>query len=207
VPGRATEYSEGSFSVERRPAAVILIDVERGMVIIPGGGLGPHQPLLNYSWLAGRARGAEALHIEWPSERPTSRDPADSASWVVEQVATAMATFGVPGPVLVGKSLATYAAELAADRALPAIWHTPLLSDPRCVAALRGATAPFLLVGGTADHWWDSRLARTLTPHLLEIPGADHGMILPGVPLARSAAVLGQVAACVEEFLDREVWP
>ncbi|GAA4457707.1 hypothetical protein GCM10023170_054430 [Phytohabitans houttuyneae] len=177
------------------------------MVLIPGGGSGPHQPLLHYSWLAGRARGAEALHIEWPADRPSSRVPADSASFVVEQVARALDSIPVQRPVLVGKSLATYAAELAADRALPAVWHTPLLTDARCVAALRRATAPCLLVGGTADGWWDGALARTLTPHVLEVPGADHGMVLPGLPLARSAAVLGEVASAVEEFLDRQAWP
>jgi len=26
--------------------------MDRGMVLIPGANLGPHQPLLNYSWLA-----------------------------------------------------------------------------------------------------------------------------------------------------------
>lgn len=177
------------------------------MVLIPGGALGPHQPLLNYSWLAGRHRDAEALHIEWPTERPSSRDPADSASWVVEQVAAALASFPVPRPVLVGKSLATYAAELAAERALPAIWHTPLLTDRRCAAALREASAPCLLVGGTADPWWDGPLARALTPYVLEVPDADHGMILPDAPLARSATILGQVATAVEDFLDHHVWP
>jgi pimeloyl-ACP methyl ester carboxylesterase len=184
-----------------------MFDMERGMVLIPGGGLGPHQPLLYYSWLAGLARGAEALHIEWSADRPSSRDPADSASWVVEQVDRELAACSFRRPVLVSKSLGSYAAEVAAERRLPAIWHTPLLTDPRYVAALRSAGAPCLLIGGTADPWWDGSLARTLTPHVLEVPGADHGMILPGVPLARSAAVLSQVVTAVEEFLDEQVWP
>ena len=118
-----------------------------------------------------------------------------------------MAAFPIPRPVLVGKSLGTYAAELAAAKALPAIWHTPLLNDPRCVEALRNATAPFLLVGGTADRWWDGSLARGLTPYVLEVPDANHGMVLLGSPLSRSAAVLGEVATAVEELLDRCVWP
>jgi pimeloyl-ACP methyl ester carboxylesterase len=184
-----------------------MVEVERGMVLIPGGGLGPHQPLLNYSWLAGQARSAEALHIEWPADRPSSRNPADSASRVVDHVAKVTSTWSVQRPVLVGKSLGTYAAELAAERSLPAIWHTPLLSDQRCVAALRNAGAPCLLVGGTADPWWDGPLARTLSPHVVEVPGANHGVILPGAPLARSAAILGQIVTAVEAFLDDHVWP
>jgi pimeloyl-ACP methyl ester carboxylesterase len=112
--------------------------MERGMVVIPGGTSNSHHPLLDRTWQAGLARGAEAVHVEWPADRPKSRDPADSADMVVAHVVAAMAVLAVERPVLVGKSLGTYAAEVAADRALPAIWHTPLLTDPRCVAAAVG---------------------------------------------------------------------
>jgi len=183
-----------------------MLGMERGMVLIPGGALGPHQPLLNYSWLAGRARRAEALHVEWTAERPRVDHLGELAPWVVEQVAAALADFPVDRPVLVGKSLGTFAAELAAERGLAAVWHTPLLSEPPFVAAVRRATAPCLLLGGTADPYWDGALARSLTPHVLEVPGADHGLVLPGVPLARSAAVLGEVVTAVEGFLDEQVW-
>jgi hypothetical protein len=179
--------------------------MDRGMVLIPGAMLGPHQPLLAYSWLAGRDRGAEAYHVEWPAERPA--DPTAAAPWVVDRIIAVLDAFAVRRPVLVGKSLGTYAAVVAADRELPAIWHTPLLTDPRCVAALRRSRAPYLLVGGTADRLWDSDLARDLTPNVVEIADADHGMIVVGAPLARSAEVLGRVVTAVEEFLDREVWP
>jgi hypothetical protein len=33
-------------------------------------------------------------------------------------------------PLLIGKSLASRTAGLAADRTLPAVWFTPLLSEP-----------------------------------------------------------------------------
>jgi hypothetical protein len=85
------------------------------------------------------------------------------------------------------------------------VWLTPILTDEPAVAALRRATAPFL-IGGTADQFWDGQLARSLTRHVLEIDGADHGMLVPG-RLAASAAVPGQVATSVEDFLDRHVWP
>lgn len=81
-----------------------------------------------------------------------------------------------------------------------AIWLTPLLHRPEVVAALGRASAPFLLVGGTADAAWDGAVARRLTPHVLEVPDADHGLLLPG-PLARSAEVLGRVCTAVEEFV------
>jgi pimeloyl-ACP methyl ester carboxylesterase len=177
------------------------------MVIIPGAMLGPHQPLLSYSWLAGRDRGADVYHVEWPADRPSMTDPVSAAQWVVGQITAVLAEFPVNRPVLVGKSLGTYAAELAAERGLPGIWHTPLLTDPQCVAALRRASAPYLLIGGTADTLWDGQLARTLTPHVVEIPGADHGMIVVGAPLVRSTAALGRIVTAIEDFLDQHVWP
>jgi hypothetical protein len=104
-------------------------------------------------------------------------------------------------PLLIGKSLGTCAAAVAAQRSLPAVWLTPLLSMPWAAAALGRASAPFLLVGGTSDDFWDGELARRLTPHVLEVEGADHGMRVPG-PLAESIAVLARVVTGVEEFLD-----
>lgn len=106
---------------------------------------------------------------------------------------------------LTAVSLGTYAALLAADRDLPAIWHTPLLIEPAIGEALRRGTAPFLLVGGSADQLWDGELARKLTPHLLEVSGANHGMYVDG-PLARSVQVLGRVITAIEHFLDEVVW-
>jgi pimeloyl-ACP methyl ester carboxylesterase len=73
------------------------------------------------------------------------------------------------------------------------------------VAALERATAPFLLVGGTADPAWDSTLARRLSRHVLTVEGADHGMYVPG-PLSDSIEVLGHVVVAVEKFLDTIEW-
>jgi pimeloyl-ACP methyl ester carboxylesterase len=74
------------------------------------------------------------------------------------------------------------------------------------VAALGRMTAPFLVVGGTNDPFWDGRVARSLPGDVVEIEGADHAMFMPG-PLAASVSVLGQVLKAVEEFLDHAVWP
>ena len=108
-------------------------------------------------------------------------------------------------PVMIGKSLGSLAAPVVADRGLAAIWFTPLLTDEPTVAALRRATGPCLLVGGTADQFWDEQTARSITPDVIEIHGADHAMFVPA--LAASATVLGQVITAVEDFLDHTVWP
>jgi hypothetical protein len=81
------------------------------------------------------------------------------------------------------------------------VWFTPLLTDEETVAALRPAEGPCLLVGGTADRFWDGQLARSVTADICEIEDADHGLFVPG-PLSASAAVLGRVIAKVEDFLD-----
>jgi hypothetical protein len=80
------------------------------------------------------------------------------------------------------------------------------LLDTLAVASLRASAAPFLLIGGTADHLaWDGAVARSLSPYVCEVAGADHGLFVPE-GLAASAGVLGEVTAAVERFLDEVVW-
>jgi hypothetical protein len=187
-----------------------LAGVDRAAVLAPGGEYSADGPLLMYAGLAVERRGGYARRIAWAPPDPQRVIESESRGWVTAQVAAAIdetvETTGATVPVVIGKSLGTLAAPLAADRGLPAVWLTPLLTDEATVVALRRATAPCLLVGGTADRWWDGPLARSITPHVLEVAAADHGMFVPG-ELSASAAVLGQVATAVEQFLDHAVWP
>ncbi|MBX6356190.1 MAG: alpha/beta hydrolase [Micromonosporaceae bacterium] len=179
----------------------------RTVLVIPGRMFGPYSPLLFYAAWAARVRGAQVRNLHWTP--PSDLDAAGRAEWVRGQVGPVLDEVTETGgpPLVIAKSLGSYAAPLAAERGLPAVWLTPLLREPEVVAALRRATAPYLLIGGTADpEAWDGQLARQLSPHVLEVDGADHGMFVPG-PLAGSAAVLGQVATAVERFLDQVVWP
>jgi hypothetical protein len=180
----------------------------RTVVVVPGGRNGPRAPLLMFSADAAEARGARVWPISWTRpEDPVDLAPGEREPWVLSQVEPVLDELGDGGAsLLIGKSLGSFAAAATARRKLPAVWLTPLLTDEPAVAALRRATAPCLLVGGTADPFWNGPLARQLSPHVLEIEGADHGMYVPG-PLASSAAVLGRVATAVEEFLDGVLWP
>ncbi len=140
---------------------------------------------------------------EWSEEPPGLE--ASPGGWVRAQIEPVLA--GLPGqPLLIGKSLGSFAAGLAVERSLPAVWLTPVLTAPEVAAALGRATAPFLLVGGTADKVWDGGLARRLSPYVVEVPAADHGMYVPG-PLTDSIAVLARIVVAVEEFLDEVGWP
>lgn len=180
----------------------------RAAVVVPGLQYSADGPLLMFAGLAVERRGGSVRRISWTV--PEFGDADNERAWVASQaseaVDTVVASTGVAAPVVIGKSLGSLAAPVAADRRLPAVWLTPVLTDEPTVAALRRAAAPYLLIGGTADQVWDGRLARSLTPHVLEIGGADHGMFVPG-RLLESAAVLGEVITAVEDFLDHQIWP
>src|SRR5262245_30177644 len=165
---------------------------------------GPAAPWLMYCGDVAERRGAMVHRYSWTQEPPKPFEPEVEA-WVQNEVSPLLDAVGGT-PLLIGKSLGTNAAGLAAERSLPAVWLTPLLTVPWVVAALERATAPLLLVGGTADPVWDSTLAHRLSPHVLTVEGADHGMYVPG-PLSSSIDVLGQVVVAVEKFLDTIEWP
>lgn len=188
-------------------------------MLAPGGNSDTNIPMLTFAGRAARQRGASLRRLGWGysaedlrrefSAVPPGHAPAQVAQTVKDRVTavlTELAAAGMGAPVIVGKSLGSVAAPVAADWAVAAVWFTPLLTDPATAAAMRRAGSPCLLVGGTADHWWDGDVARSVTPHVVEVPGADHGMLVSG-PLADPATVPGDVTTAVERFLDDVVWP
>jgi hypothetical protein len=180
-------------------------DMTRWAVLVPGRAYPVQAPLLSYIGTALDRRGVTVESMTW--------SPPDDASplWVAQQVGAVLTRTG-RRTLVVGKSLGTLAAPLAAavGRPLPGIWLTPLLRERFVVNALRLATEPQLVIGGTADQpaGWDPTLARSLSPHVRvhEVPDGDHALMVPG-PLAESARVLGEVVTAVERFLDQMVWP
>jgi hypothetical protein len=179
----------------------------RSAIVAPGGGYGADGPLLMYARLAVQRRGGQVRSIAWElSEGSDFRQYRRQVASQVESAIDEVTADAGAAPVVIGKSLGSLAAPVVADRGLAAVWFTPLLTDEPTVAALRRATGPCLLVGGTADKFWDGQAARSLPADVVEIDGADHGMFVPG-GLAASAAVLGQVITAVEAFLDHAVWP
>jgi hypothetical protein len=173
-------------------------------VVVPGGKFGPAAGLLMYAGVVAGKRGATVHRHSW-SREPSDPFAPEIEGWVCAEV-TGVLDAIASRPLLIGKSLGTNAAALAAERRLPAVWLTPVLTVPWIASALGRATEPFLLVGGTADALWDGGLARRLSPYVLEVEGADHGMQLPG-PLIDTIAVLGRVVTEMDEFLDVIGWP
>ena len=173
-------------------------------VVIPGGWFGPAAGMLMYAGAVAERRGATVHRHTW-SRQPPGPFEAVVEDWVCGDVTPLLDVVG-GRPLVIAKSLGTNAARLAAERSLPAVWLTPLLTVPSVSAALARATAPLLLVGGTGDDFWDAAVARRLTPYVLEVEDADHGMSVPG-PLTDSIAVLGHMVVAMQEFLDKIDWP
>lgn len=177
---------------------------------------GPHVPLLTYAREAAEQRGALTRVVHWPGHPAPVILDENVVSLVHDNTRAALAQLRHEAPdariVVIAKSLGTVAAPVVADEGLAAVWLTPVLTaaidgiDPSVVVdGLGRASAPRLLVGGSEDELWDPALARSLSEHVLDVEGADHGLMVPG-PLTRSAVVLGRVAAAIEDFLDRTVW-
>jgi pimeloyl-ACP methyl ester carboxylesterase len=179
----------------------------RSAIVAPGGGYGADGPLLMYARLAVQSRGGHVHPIAWKLSRdPDVTQQRRRVASQVESAVEKMTAATGASPLIIGKSLGSLAAPVVAELGLAAVWFTPLLTDKPTVEALRQATGPCLLVGGTADRFWDAEAARSLPAQVIEIDGADHGMFVTG-RLAASAAVLGQVITAVEDFLDNVVWP
>ncbi|MGO8959275.1 MAG: hypothetical protein ACLQFR_18190 [Streptosporangiaceae bacterium] len=179
---------------------------DRSAILAPGGNNNAEVPLLTYAKLAAERRGALVRVISWDLSR--GQGISQHREMVTSKIAAAVEELTAAGarPLVIGKSLGSLAAPVAADRGLAAVWFTPLLTDELTVAALRRAAAPILLAGGTADPYWDGHVARSLTADVVEITGAGHAMFVPG-PASASIAVLSRVFTAVEAFLDRAVWP
>ena len=171
-------------------------------VVLPGRGYPPAAPGLAYAGYVLRAAGWRVRDVWWDPPANGSLSLEGEVAWVGDQLAAAAAE--VAGPVLVvGKSLGTYGARLAAERAYPGIWLTPVLTLLEVVDAIRANPARQLLVGGTADRLWDADVAASLAADgcdVLEIDGIDHGLIDPADPV-RSAEALVEITRAMARFL------
>lgn len=144
-------------------------DAARTAIVLPGAMLGG-MPAVWYAFAPLQADGWRVVLV-WDEFRDRSQDPGD---WTRRR-AKAAAEYAGGVQLLIAKSLTTHAAPLAADYGWPAVWLTPLF-DEETTPALRRRRAPALFVGGTADPMWDGDLARELSPDVLELDGADHGL-------------------------------
>jgi predicted alpha/beta-hydrolase family hydrolase len=171
-------------------------------VLVPGSGYPPQAPLLFFAGQALLQHGWRVVHHWWsPPEGAATRE---LDAWVCTEVEGALPASG--RALIVGKSLGTRAAPLAAARGLPAIWLTPLFGR-RLLEAYGANPAPQLLVGGTADQLWDREAARALegpTRTVVEVPDADHAMLVPGDSV-RGVSAHHEVQKALEAWLTSAI--
>lgn len=182
-------------------------------LVLPGRAYSPAHPLLDLARQALLQHGWSTRQVWWdvPWAGPAGDPAVDPRAWVLGQVDAAVAEErdAAPAPgrwLVVGKSLGTRAVGTPLD-AVGFVLLTPLLDDARLVsdvdAALRRG-AQVLLVGGTADAMWSTEVARQLGCDVLEVPGADHALAVPGDVVGTARAQVA-VAGALDRFLARLV--
>lgn len=170
------------------------------IILLPGANYPTTAPLLWFAREAALAAGRNVLAVVDSREGSTD----DPQRWAEERAEAALRHVGSGArPILVAKSITSLATPLAARLGLPAVWLTPLINDaeaPMSQAVIDGlaeTSAPFLLIGGTADPSWDGVRARSIARgEVLEIADADHLLQVPG-DLDRSIDALRNVSAAV----------
>jgi len=169
-------------------------DRERVLVLLPGAWYPTAAPLLWFARAAAVRRGWTALEV-WDE----LREGQDWTSWGGERAEAALGFAGEARVLFVAKSLSSTAAPVAAERGIPSVWLTPLLDEDVVVEGLGRATAPSLLIGGTADPHWN-RAAAPSGADVLELEDADHSLEVPG-NLDGSLFFLQNVTNRIDRFL------
>ena len=174
-------------------------------VVLPGRGYPPAAPGLAYAGYVLRAAGWRVRDVWWDPPANGSLSLEGEVAWVGDQLAAAAAEVRRPGAR--GRQVARHVRRPAAppSASYPAIWLTPLLTDPVLVEGIRANPARQLLVGGTADRLWDADVAASLAADgcdVLQIDGIDHGLIDPADPV-RSAEALVEITRAMARFVER----
>jgi hypothetical protein len=171
-------------------------------IVVPGRGYPPAAPLTFFAGFALLQHGWSVRQVWW--DPPGYESDEQTTAWVRAQVEPALPERG--RVLLVAKSLGTYAAPLAAEHGCDAVWLTPLLTVPFLVDAIAANSGRQLLVGGTADDLaWEPAAARDLATRgcdLLEVPEADHALMVPG-DVVRGVEAHVEVVRALDTFLGR----
>jgi hypothetical protein len=171
-------------------------DPDRCVVVLPGMQYTTQAPLLWYAREVAAARGWSALEVL--DSLPGGAEPF---GWARDRARRALDAVGADEVLVAGKSLASAAAGIVADRVLPAVWLTPLLNQARVVDDVSRAARPALLIGGSADESWaPDALADSGLLQIVQLDGLDHSLQRPGDPSA-SLGALRAVAERIDRFL------
>lgn len=189
---------------------------DRLAILLPGFGYTLDMPLFFYAQNLLTGAGADVLRVEYAYNQVPSfgkLPPGEAGRWLAADVGAAYQAAISQRPyrelILVGKSLGTMAMGhllTNPDRfagEIRAVWLTPAFRMPGLTALMARAVVPSLIIIGDADPHYDpaalAALPAAMTDHLLVIPGADHGLDLPG-DVTASVAALAQAVAAMARF-------
>jgi len=172
-------------------------DSDRCVVLLPGRFYPTRAPALWFVREAAMASGWSALEV---LGEPGEHD--DLLDWERSRAQAAIEAAGTARVLVVGKSLASLLAGEIVERDVPAVWLTPLLNKADVIDGLARTRRPALLVGGDADPTWRPEAIPAERPiEVLELPGVDHSLQVPGDPAA-SLDALGRLTDAVARFLE-----
>lgn len=175
----------------------------RVAVVLPGLSYTPNHPLLYYSRQVLLAQGWSVEEVWWSSDDVNDFHRHEwAATGVIQTAKAALDKVADRSPLIVGKSLGSLLLPFVSERGWPAIWLTPLLSLPEIATALTTTTGKTLLVGGTADDYWDGAIARASGHQVLEMQGAHHGLEISGDP-SESVRLLGEIVEVIKLFVEK----
>lgn len=169
---------------------------DRCAVLLPGQVYPTRAPVLWFAREAVMAEGWSALEVLGePGEHP------DPVGWERECAERALSATDAGGVLVVGKSLASLLSGLALQRELPAVWLTPALTERSLIDDLAQVRQATLLLGGTADSMWRAEaIPENPALTVVEVPGADHALQVPG-DLAASVQALERMIQAIRGWL------
>ena len=147
-------------------------------LVLPGGNGGVFQSHLYWSVVALAQAGWEIHLATWSARGVGSyHDDDDEVAHIADRGLDLLSA--APAAVVLGKSRGTLAATEVARAGVPVVWFTPLMDRMDVAGAVQATRAPTLVVGGTADPTW-RRPGDRSGLRVIEIEGADHGLLIPG---------------------------
>ena len=174
-------------------------------VLLPGFGYTLDMPPFYYAEHLLLERGWDVLRVEYAyNKHPEfqTRPKPEREQWLLADTTAAWrAALGqrtYERVVLIGKSLGTLAMGHLLTMADPppnagAVWLTPLLGERRLRQQIRQYGGPSLFVIGTADPHFDpvvlEQVQVATTGEAVIVRNADHGMDIPGDPIASVRAL------------------
>lgn len=170
-------------------------------VVLPGAGYTADRPLLFWSTEILAEHGWHVEVVRWKVDEKAQQDPYGFAAQAAEQAfaATPLAS----QRLIVAKSFGTMAIPWAEKTKTPGIWLTPILTDPKIRRTLAQTTKQDLMIGGSADEFWDGGRKSETAGTFVDIPNANHSLQVPNNWRA-SLEVHSEIFAHIDEFLGSD---